>query len=50
MRGLSRILSLFRDDLNKFIDTEARILDSISYEPNTTQIRPYTLKQTYKRT
>ena len=29
MRGLSSILSLFRSEFNKFINTGARILDSI---------------------
>ena len=29
MRGLSRILSLFRDKLDKFNNTEARLLGSI---------------------
>ena len=29
MQGLSSILSLFRNKLNKFNDTRARILDSI---------------------
>ena len=28
MRGLPRILSLFRDKLNRFNDTGARLLDS----------------------
>ena len=29
MRGLSSILSLFRNEFNKFINTETRMLDSI---------------------
>ena len=29
MRGLSSILSLFRNECNKFTNTRARILDSI---------------------
>ena len=30
MRGLPSILSLFRNEFNKFINTRARMLDSIS--------------------
>ena len=29
MRGLQSILSLFRDEINKFNNTKARMLDSI---------------------
>ena len=35
MRGLSSILSLFRNELNKFNDTRARMLDSIYHITNT---------------
>ena len=31
MRGLASILSLFRNDLNKFIKINARVIDSIYY-------------------
>ena len=31
MRGLPRILSLFRNEFNKFNNTRARMLDSIYY-------------------
>ena len=31
MRSLSSILSLFRNEFNKFINTGARMLDSIYY-------------------
>ena len=32
MRGLSSILSLFRNEFNKFINTRARMLDSIYHK------------------
>ena len=32
MRGLPSILSLFRNEFNKFNNTRARMLDSISYD------------------
>ena len=35
MRGLSSILSLFRNEFNKFNNTRARMLDSIYHMPNT---------------
>ena len=35
MRGLSIILSLFRNELNKFNNTRARMLDSIYHMTNT---------------
>ena len=35
MRGLSSILSLFRNEFNKFIYTRARMLDSIYHMTNT---------------
>ena len=35
MRGLPRILSLFRNKLNKFNNTRARMLDSIYHTTNT---------------
>ena len=35
MRGLPSILSLFRNELNKFNDTRARMLDSIYHMTNT---------------
>ena len=35
MRGLQSILSLFRNEFNKFNNTRARILDSIYHMPNT---------------
>ena len=35
MRGLSSILSLFRNELNKFNNTRARMLDSIYHMTNT---------------
>ena len=35
MRGLPSILSLFRNEFNKFNNTRARILDSIYYMTNT---------------
>ena len=33
MRGLPSILSLFRNEFNKFNNTGARMLDSINYRP-----------------
>ena len=38
MRGLPSILSLFRNEFNKFNNTRARMLDSIYYMTNTTQV------------
>ena len=35
MRGLPSILSLFRNELNKFNNTRARMLDSINHMTNT---------------
>ena len=35
MRGLPSILSLFRNEFNKFDNTKARILDSIYHMKNT---------------
>ena len=35
MRGLPSILSLFRNEFNKFNDTRARMLDSIYHVTNT---------------
>ena len=35
MRGLSSILSLFRNEFNKFNNTRARMLDSIYHMRNT---------------
>ena len=35
MRGLQSILSLFRNELNKFINTRAPMLDSIYHTTNT---------------
>ena len=35
MRGLSSILSLFRNEFNKFNSTRARIVDSIYHMTNT---------------
>ena len=35
MRGLPSILSLFRDEFNKFDNTRARMLDSIYHMTNT---------------
>ena len=35
MRGLPSILSLFRNELNKFNNTRARMLDSIYHMTNT---------------
>ena len=35
MRGLQSILSLFRNEFNKFNNTRARILDSIYHMTNT---------------
>ena len=35
MRGLPRILSLFRNEFNKFNNTRARILDSICHKTDT---------------
>ena len=35
MRGLPSILSLFRNEFNKFNNTRARILDSIYHMTNT---------------
>ena len=35
MRGLSSILSLFRNEFNKFNNTKARMLDSIYHMTNT---------------
>ena len=35
MRGLPSILSLFRKEFNKFINTRARMLDSIYHMTNT---------------
>ena len=35
MRGLSSILSIFRNEFNKFNNTRARILDSIYHMTNT---------------
>ena len=35
MRGLPSILSLFRNEFNKFINTRARMLDSIYHMTNT---------------
>ena len=35
MRGLSSILSLFRNEFNKFNDTRARMLDSIYHMTKT---------------
>ena len=35
MRGLPSILSLFRNEFNKFNDTRARMLDSIYHMTNT---------------
>ena len=35
MRGLPSILSLFRNEFNKFNNTRARMLDSIYYMTNT---------------
>ena len=35
MRGLSSILSLFRNELNKFNNTRARMLDFIYHMTNT---------------
>ena len=35
MRGLPSILSLFRNEFNKFNDTGARMLDSIYHMTNT---------------
>ena len=35
MRGLSSILSLFRNEFNKFNKTRARMLDSIYHMTNT---------------
>ena len=35
MRGLPRILSLFRNEFNKFNNTRARMLDSIYHMTNT---------------
>ena len=35
MRGLPSILSLFRNELNKFNNTGARVLDSIYHMRNT---------------
>ena len=35
MRGLSSILSLFRNEINKFNNTRARMLDSIYHMTNT---------------
>ena len=35
MRGLPRILSLFRNEFNKFNNTRARMLDSIYHRTNT---------------
>ena len=35
MRGLPSILSLFRNEFNKFNNTKARILDSIYHMTNT---------------
>ena len=35
MRGLPRILSLFRNEFNKFNKTRARMLDSIYHMTNT---------------
>ena len=35
MRGLPSILSLFRDEFNKFNNTRARMLDSIYHMTNT---------------
>ena len=35
MRGLPSVLSLFRNELNKFDNTRARMLDSINHMTNT---------------
>ena len=35
MRGLPRILSLFRNEFNKFNNTRARMVDSIYHMTNT---------------
>ena len=45
MRGLPSILSLFRNELNKFNNTRARMLDSIYHMTNTlkSQFWPKTL-------
>ena len=37
MRGLSSILSLFRNEFNKFNNTKARMLDSIYHLTNTSK-------------
>ena len=36
MRGLPSILSLFRNEFNKFNKTRAQVLDSVSYDINIT--------------
>ena len=37
MRGLQSVLSLFRNELNKFKNTRARMLDSIYHMTNTSK-------------
>ena len=37
MQGLPRILSLFRNEFNKFYNTRARMLDSIYHMTNTSK-------------
>ena len=39
MRGLSSILSLFRNEFNKFNNTRARMIDSIYHMTNTLKSR-----------
>ena len=38
MRGLPSILSLFRNEFNKFNNTRARMLDSIYHMTNTLKV------------
>ena len=47
MRGLPSILSLFRNEFNKFNNTRARMLDSIYHMTNTLKLSHFCVKTLY---
>ena len=47
MRGLPSILSLFRNEFNKFTNTRARMLDSIYHMTNTLKSHFWRKKKLY---
>ena len=48
MRGLPSILSLFRDEFNKFNNTKARMLDSLYHMTNTLKSHNFVIMYTQR--